>query len=275
VSEARSKMIGAWLDAHTLIRVSICSSRMPMRISRFTDETAPVFDKKLPSTDTLFPGAERNVERRNRQNEIRKPVMAALQGSAGSCQENRRLSCGRRVVDLNSMIEDFSAVRRFRSTRSVSSAGGKIHFEALYAILPRKIMEKKIRLRFLNNRYSIVQISKKSGIPTWLNVNRNFVSLTITDEELSIVCKSSCVPKNVDLKQSKGWIIIKIEEILDFTLCGILYSILKILKENEISVFSISTYNTDYILIKEEDKSTAKKCLAEYYTILSSSASYP
>ena len=119
-------------------------------------------------------------------------------------------------------------------------------------------------LKFFDKRYSILKVSTESELPAWINLDCSFLSLTKTDEELSIVCDSSCIPENEILNQSKQWIIIKMDEILDLSLFGILYSILKILKKNKISVFSISTYNTDYILIKEEDESKAKKCLGKY-----------
>ncbi len=125
-----------------------------------------------------------------------------------------------------------------------------------------------MKLRFLNEKYSIIQFSKDSKIPEWLDVTDNFISITRTSEELSIVCKTTSVPKNKKIMQNKNWIIIKIEEVLDLSLYGVLFSILKILKENKISIFSISTYNTDYILIKGKDKNKAKKYLSKYYEIL-------
>lgn len=125
-----------------------------------------------------------------------------------------------------------------------------------------------MKLRFIKNKYSIIQLPKDSKIPEWVNTGDNFVSITRTEEELSIICESSSVPKDKRIKLDKNWMIIKIEEILDFSLTGILYSILKILKENKISIFSISTYNTDYILIKEKDKNKAKKYLSKDYEII-------
>ena len=129
-------------------------------------------------------------------------------------------------------------------------------------------MRKKLKLKFIDTKYSIIQLPKNSKIPEWLDINDTFISFTRTHEELSIICKSSCVPKNKKIKQSKDWIILKIEEILDLSLFGILFSILKILKENKISIYVISTYNTDYVLIKEKDKNKAENCLSKYYRII-------
>jgi hypothetical protein len=130
-------------------------------------------------------------------------------------------------------------------------------------------MGKKLRLRFIKDKYSIIQLPKDSEMPEWLDIHQHFVSFTRTDEECSIICKSSCVPKNKKLNQNKGWIIIKIEEKLDLTLVGVLYPIIKILKDEKISVYPVATYNTDYILIKEKDKNKAINCLLKYYEVLS------
>ena len=61
----------------------------------------------------------------------------------------------------------------------------------------------------------------------------------------------------------KGWKALKIKEVLDFSLVGILYKISKILAENNIGIFAVSTYNTDYILVKEENINKASEKLDE------------
>ena len=129
-------------------------------------------------------------------------------------------------------------------------------------------MEKKLKLKVIEDNYTIIQLSKDSELPKWINMFDSFISIVRTEDELSIVCKSTSIPDNNLLKKSNDWIIIKIEEVLDFTLIGILFSLLKILKENKISVYTISTYNTDYILIKKKDKSKAIKCLSKYYDVI-------
>ena len=129
-------------------------------------------------------------------------------------------------------------------------------------------MEKRLKLKISSCKYSIIQLAKDSKIPEWININDNLFSITRTSEELSIVYKSSSIPKNKNIEQNRNWIIIKIEEILDLSLVGILYSISKVLKQYNIPMFTISTYNTDYILIKKNDKRKAIKCLSKYYDII-------
>lgn len=73
-----------------------------------------------------------------------------------------------------------------------------------------------------------------------------------TDEEKSLVCLTSDVPPNV-IERDDGWKGFRIQGILDFSLIGILSKIAEILAKNSISIFAISTYNTDYVLIKKEN----------------------
>ena len=77
-----------------------------------------------------------------------------------------------------------------------------------------------------------------------------------TDEENSLVCKSESVPDNV-IEREDGWRAFRIQGILDFSLIGILSKITTILAEHKIGVFAISTFNTDYIFVKEENFSKA------------------
>ena len=83
-----------------------------------------------------------------------------------------------------------------------------------------------------------------------------------TDEELSVVCVEEKVYKSA-YAVDKGWKALRIKEVLDFSLVGILYKISKILAENNIGIFAVSTYNTDYILVKEENINKATEKLDE------------
>jgi len=78
------------------------------------------------------------------------------------------------------------------------------------------------------------------------------VFLAKTDDELSLVCESACAPADA-LAAEPGWKALKISGVLDFGLVGIIAQIASILAAAEISVFVVSTYNTDYILIKSEN----------------------
>ena len=89
-----------------------------------------------------------------------------------------------------------------------------------------------------------------------------------TDEENSLVCLTSDVPKNT-VERNDGWKALRIQGILDFSLIGILSAISEILAKNKIGIFAISTFNTDYILTKAEDFQKAIDLLSHAgYTII-------
>ena len=73
-----------------------------------------------------------------------------------------------------------------------------------------------------------------------------------TDEEKSLVCLTDNVPSNATVCDN-GWKAFRIQGILDFSLIGILSRISTLLADNKIGIFAISTYNTDYILVKQEN----------------------
>jgi len=95
-----------------------------------------------------------------------------------------------------------------------------------------------------------------------------FFFLGKTDEELSLVCRTEDVPA-VTVERDDGWRGFRIEGVLEFSMIGILSKLSGILAENEIGLFAVSTYNTDYILVKEANFAKALEVLAaEGYTIV-------
>lgn len=106
-----------------------------------------------------------------------------------------------------------------------------------------------MKIKIDKTLYAISKLDKYDKIPAWINFD-SFFSITNTDEEFSIVCEEKFVPKNIisDL----GWNILKIVGPLDFSLVGILSNISSILAKEGISIFAISTYDTDYILVKSD-----------------------
>ena len=93
------------------------------------------------------------------------------------------------------------------------------------------------------------------------DLDREFFFLGKTDEEVSLVCRTEDTPANPS-ERVDGWKGFRIRGELDFSLIGILAKIAGILAENRISIFAVSTYNTDYILVKAEDFDRAMKTLA-------------
>ena len=95
-----------------------------------------------------------------------------------------------------------------------------------------------------------------------------FFFLGKTDEELSLVCRTEDVPA-ATTERDDGWKGFRIEGVLEFSMIGILSKLSGILAENEIGLFAVSTYNTDYILVKEANFAKALEVLAaEGYTIV-------
>lgn len=103
---------------------------------------------------------------------------------------------------------------------------------------------------------------------TDMNTVSEFYFIGKTDEELSLVCKTEDAPANT-VERDDGWKCFRIEGVLDFSMIGILSKLSGILAENNIGMFAVSTYNTDYILVKEENFEKALTVLkAEGYRII-------
>ena len=101
----------------------------------------------------------------------------------------------------------------------------------------------------LKNTFSIYRLNKDSAIPDWLDES-DFYSVTKTGEEMSIVCKQVDNLSDDRIKSDKNWRIIKINGPFDLSQVGIIAYISDLFKKNKISIFTISTYDTDYILFK-------------------------
>lgn len=103
-------------------------------------------------------------------------------------------------------------------------------------------------LEIINQDFSICKVKDLSQI----DYSDPFCFIGKTDEELSLVCSTNQVPENVTEKDS-GWKAFRIKGVLDFSLIGILSKISTLLADHQIGIFVVSTYNTDYILTKEEN----------------------
>ena len=106
--------------------------------------------------------------------------------------------------------------------------------------------------------FSVCKVADYTGV----NLNDEYCFIGKTDEEKSLVCLTSSVPQNAT-EQDDGWKAFRIQGVLDFSLIGILSKISGILAENRIGIFAVSTFNTDYILVKQENYETALTVLSE------------
>ena len=94
-----------------------------------------------------------------------------------------------------------------------------------------------------------------------LDLTKDFYFIGKTYEELSLVCRTEDTPQNT-VEREDGWKGFRIRGVLDFSLIGILSKISGILAENGIGIFAVSTFNTDYILVKQENFDKALVALA-------------
>src|SRR6476659_2514424 len=102
-----------------------------------------------------------------------------------------------------------------------------------------------LTLSILPDTFAVCRLAPGTAIPSWAT-NGPFASITRTADELSIVCPESSVPDGV--QHESDWSCIKIEGPLDFALTGILVSVAAPLAHVGISIFAISTYDTDYLM---------------------------
>lgn len=121
----------------------------------------------------------------------------------------------------------------------------------------------KLNLKIIDGSFAIHRFSANEEIPNQIYQSK-FYSITKTDEEISVVCSSSVYLGSE--RTETGWTCIKIVGPLDFSLTGIMADISSVLADTKISIFAISTFDTDYILVKSEKLQAAKKALgqAEY-----------
>ena len=126
--------------------------------------------------------------------------------------------------------------------------------------------EKILTMKLLNEKFGVCRLNKNELIPDWVK-NSDFYSITKTSDELSIVCSQDSIPNNI--KCEKDWRTLKVEGPLDFSLIGIISSISTILALKRISIFAVSTYDTDYILVKNKDIDNAILALSnERYEVI-------
>jgi hypothetical protein len=118
-----------------------------------------------------------------------------------------------------------------------------------------------LTLTVMPNRYAICRLDPNAGVPDWATGD-DFVSVSRTRDELSIVCLETNVPEGIT--RAPGWRVLKCEGPLDYSLTGIMASIADPLADANVSIFPIATYDTDYLLIKEPQLEVAIHALTSY-----------
>ena len=121
------------------------------------------------------------------------------------------------------------------------------------------MQNKSLTLTVLPNRFGICRLDAEAFVPEWANQS-SFFSVTRTPHELSVVCAEVCIPEDVSC--DKEWKCLEVQGPLDLSATGILSSLSLTLTHAGISIFVVSTYDTDYLLVKEENLAKAIQALA-------------
>lgn len=115
-----------------------------------------------------------------------------------------------------------------------------------------------MKLILLDGEFAVARLEATDPTPAWA-VRGAVSSVTRTGEELSVVCAATAIPAGV--RNERGWRCLRVGGRLDFSLTGVLASIANPLALARLSLFVVSTYDTDYVLVREETLSAAVECL--------------
>jgi hypothetical protein len=123
-------------------------------------------------------------------------------------------------------------------------------------------MERSFIISVLKDDFAVCRLSAFEPLPDWVFKNP-FSSITKTPEEYSVVCPQEVIPEEVKFAREGEWKCLKIQGPLDFSEFGIISNLTSILAAAEISVFVLSTYETDFILVKRMNIEKAAKVLSD------------
>lgn len=112
----------------------------------------------------------------------------------------------------------------------------------------------------LHETYAVARLGAREPLPPWAHASSGFMSITRTKEELSIVCRGSAVPS--DARAEHDWRGVKLHGPFAFDQVGVLSSFVSPLAASRIGVFAVSTFDTDYVFVKQADLDRALSALA-------------
>jgi uncharacterized protein len=107
-----------------------------------------------------------------------------------------------------------------------------------------------VQLYALDDLYAVVRLEPDEEIPEWAR-SGHFWSVTRSDSELSVVCRQDQVPATASAE--RGWCAFEVAGPLDFSLTGVVASLVTPLADEQIPIFVVSTFETDYLLVREHD----------------------
>ncbi len=118
-----------------------------------------------------------------------------------------------------------------------------------------------MRLQILPQELGVCRLDADQPVPDWVWLDCTFCSVTYTRDELSLVCPVGQIPEGITCE--RGWAALKVVGPLDFSLTGILASLTVPLAEAGIPIFTVSTFDTDYLLLKTSALELARKKLEQ------------
>jgi hypothetical protein len=142
---------------------------------------------------------------------------------------------------------------------------------SLGPILPSMLgrsMPASIQLHAVETRLAVCRLDAGSDVPGWVDHTREFTSVTRTKDELSVVCARDDVPKGV--RMEGPWRAFRVEGPIVMTLIGVVAALANPLADAGISIFALSTFDTDYILVHEPDFDAAVGALTQAGHVVSS-----
>jgi len=113
-----------------------------------------------------------------------------------------------------------------------------------------KLKNMPLTLSLMSAEYAICRLPASADVPVWA-MQGKFFSITRTEDELSIVCEQSSVRESEpQIKVERGWRCLKLHGPIPFETTGVIASLTKPLADEGVSVFVLSTFDTDYLLVK-------------------------
>jgi uncharacterized protein len=111
------------------------------------------------------------------------------------------------------------------------------------------VKRQRLKFRQLPGQYAVTRLAPDAPVPDW-GVKGEFISITRTPDELSLVCRAEDLP--ADVQSPHSWVCLKLEGPFPFSQTGVLLSFIEPLSARGIPILAISTYDTDYVLIQQE-----------------------
>jgi hypothetical protein len=109
----------------------------------------------------------------------------------------------------------------------------------------------ELALIVLDDAFAVCRLDSDAPVPSWATAG-DFYSMTRTADELSVVCRQDAVPEGIPCE--RGWRCLRVAGTIRFSVMGVLASLTAPLADAGISVIALSTFDTDYLLFKEQDR---------------------